>query len=356
MANPDHLAILKQGVEVWNKWRKQNPNIRPDLSAADLFETELAGINLSKADLSACVLLLANLAGANLVGTDLTLADLRASHLVNANFENAVLLEANLRDAVLDSANLRNALIAYANFSNANLSGVNLSKASCQGTIFADVDLSAVKGLKSVKHEDSSTIGINTLYKSKGKIPEEFLRGCGVPDQMIQYAISLTVTAIEYYSCFISYSHKDEEFARRIYNDLQASGVRCWFAPQDIQAGKKIHHQIDEAIKVYEKMLLVLSLSSMDSDWVQNEIIIARKKEDELGRQMLFPISIVPYSDIKSWVIDSKEGRDIACEIREYFIPDFSCWKYDHDSYTKAFRQLLINLKSSDSVNDWRGA
>ena len=51
MANPEHLKILKQGVEVWNKWRRGNPDIRPDLSEANLTEADLVDANLKGADL-----------------------------------------------------------------------------------------------------------------------------------------------------------------------------------------------------------------------------------------------------------------------------------------------------------------
>ena len=51
MANPKHLNLLKQGVEVWNRWREQNPEIRPDLTQADLREANLGLANLSGADL-----------------------------------------------------------------------------------------------------------------------------------------------------------------------------------------------------------------------------------------------------------------------------------------------------------------
>jgi len=36
MANPEHLEILKQGVEVWNEWRKEDNEVQPDLSKSDL--------------------------------------------------------------------------------------------------------------------------------------------------------------------------------------------------------------------------------------------------------------------------------------------------------------------------------
>ena len=74
---------------------------------------------------------------------------------------------------------------------------------------------------------------------------------------------------IEFHSCFISYSTKDQEFAERLHADLQAKGVRCWFAPHDIKAGMKIHEQIDQAIRVHEKLLLILSEHSMISEWVR---------------------------------------------------------------------------------------
>jgi len=63
------------------------------------------------------------------------------------------------------------------------------------------------------------------------------MRGAGVPDEFITYMRSLVGRAIKFYSCFISYSFKDQEFADRLYADLQAKGVRCYLASKDIQVG-----------------------------------------------------------------------------------------------------------------------
>ncbi len=76
-------------------------------------------------------------------------------------------------------------------------------------TILGNVDLSEAKGLETVVHAGPSTIGIDSIFRSKGKIPEIFLRGAGVPEGFINYMKSLVVNPIEYYSCFISYSSKD---------------------------------------------------------------------------------------------------------------------------------------------------
>jgi hypothetical protein len=75
---------------------------------------------------------------------------------------------------------------------------------------------------------------------------------------------SLTDTALEFYSVFISYSTQDQAFADRLHADLQARGIRCWFAPHDIQGGRKIHEQIDQPIRIYDR-LLILSNVSMNS-------------------------------------------------------------------------------------------
>jgi hypothetical protein len=151
---------------------------------------------------------------------------------------------------------------------------------------------------------------------------------------------------IEFYSCFISYSTKDQEFAERLHADLQAKGVRCWFAPEEMKGGRKLHEQIDEAIRLHDKLLLILSEHSMSSNWVKTEIANAREREKREGKQLLFPITLVPFEAIKQWkLFDADIGIDSAREIREYFIPDFSNWK-NHDSYQTAFQRLVKDLKA----------
>jgi hypothetical protein len=151
---------------------------------------------------------------------------------------------------------------------------------------------------------------------------------------------------IEFYSCFISYSTKDQEFAERLYNDLQGNGVRCWFAPHDIQGGRKIHEQIDEAIRLHDRLLLILSEDSMKSEWVKTEIAKARKREVREGKRVLFPVRLVEFEAMRDWeCFDGDTGKDSGREIREYFIPDFSDWK-NHDAYQAAFQRLVKDLKA----------
>jgi hypothetical protein len=127
---------------------------------------------------------------------------------------------------------------------------------------------------------------------------------------------------------------------------MQDEHLRVWFAPEDIKAGEKLHEQIDKAIQVYDKLLLILSEASMNSEWVKAEIHRARQKEKG-GKRVLFPIRLVSFEAIEQWRAPyGSQPKDMANEIREYFIPDFSNW-IDHDAFEVAFKRLLKDLKAS---------
>jgi len=409
MANTEHFAKIKEGVEAWNAWRKQDPETVPDLTGADLrghtadlvradlnrailsdanFRmANLSGADLSRADLHDADLRFANLSEADLSRTDLSRAKLREASLVGANLGRARLTDANLSFAKLGDSNLSEASLSnvrlsgawlvQADLSRADLTGADLTGANLSGadlssadlfatnlsraivsetnfdaatvgdTTFGNNDLRETKNLETAQHRGPSTIGIDTIYLSQGKIPLAFLRGAGVPENLIEYIPSLVAPgAIQFYSCFISYSTKDQEFADRLHADLQDKGVRCWFAPHDIQAGRKIHEQIDVAIRTHEKLLLILSIDSMNSEWVKAEIRKARKRERTEKKRVLFPVRLVSFEAIRDWeLFDADEGKDLAAEIREYYIPDFSDWK-NHDPYTEGLRNLLRDLKA----------
>ena len=338
MANPEHLAILKQGVEVWNQWREENPEIQPDFMEAELFNEDLSGADLSKARMFKATLPGVNLSKANLHRAFLSNANLRRVKFDRADLSSADLTDADLRIASLSDSNLRYAHLEGVNFYEASLQGADLNFAFVAYTIFGDVDLKNTLGLETIQHRASSSIDIHTLYRSQGNIPEVFLRGCGVPDQMIEYARSLTATPIQYYSCFISYSHKDEELAQRIHNDLQASGVRCWFASHDLKIGDKIRATIDESIRFHDKLLLMLSEHSVQSNWVEHEVEHALDRERIEKKNILFPVRL------DESVMDSTTGW--AGNVRrQRHIVDFTRWK-DHDFYKRAFDRLLRDLKA----------
>ena len=166
MANEEQLAILRQGVEVWNKWRQENPAERIDLSDAELGESKLSGVNLNQArlrktdlykadlsgaDLSRTNLRKANLFQTNLTGSNLNKASLKQANLGGANLGKASLIEANLSDAELRGANLGNAdlgkaslyqaRISFASLRGANLSEANLTSANLNRADLTGADL-----------------------------------------------------------------------------------------------------------------------------------------------------------------------------------------------------------------------
>jgi uncharacterized protein YjbI with pentapeptide repeats len=373
MANPEHLEILKQGVDFWNKWRAENPNIRPDLRNATLVlryltETNGSGRNngklsrsgvfyidmplhridfreadLSGSDLTGAILTEANLARANLISanlceTHLVFAKLREANLSGANLFRADMWGANLYRTSLNGVDLREADIIQVDLHEVDLNGANLREAQMANCSLINVDLSVTKGINRVIHLGPSSIDIATIYRSEGNIPESFLRGAGVPDNFIEYMSSLTSKALDFYSCFISYSSQDQEFAELLYADLQKRGVRCWFAPEDMKIGDKIRQRIDQSIRIHDKLLLILSKNSINSEWVEDECEVAYEEERKRKKTVLFPVRIddAVIDTDQAWAAKLKRSRHIG---------DFTLWK-DHDAYQKSFERLLRDLKA----------
>ena len=347
MADEKHLAILKQGVETWNQWHEENWNIRPDLSEADLSGADLSGADLSEADLSG-----ANLNGANLRGSDLHGAD-----LIGANLREAILRGANLHGADLSRTDLRKADLRGVNFFNVNVFGAILHKAFFGSAIISDTDFSEAVSIETLQHISPSVIGTDTLRKSKGKLPESFLRGCGLSDYEIEtaklYNPDLTndeITSILYRvyelrasrplqisPLFISYSHGDSLFVDRLEEKLNANGIRFWRDVHDATSGR-FEKQVDRAIRHHPTVLLILSEHSTGSDWVEWEVTKARELEKETDRDVLCPIALDD-----SWKTCNWPGR-IMNQVMDYNILDFSAWESD-DVFDGMFNRLHKGLE-----------
>ena len=309
-----------------------------DLSDVDLIDANLSGARLSEADLS----------GAYLNGANLRQADLSQAYLSETNLSQAYLSEANLNEAYLgktdlSGANLNEADLTEANLNGADLSGVNLRETDLSSvllneTIFARNDLSTAKGLETIRHFGPSTVDVKSIVLPQGQALTAFLRGVGFSDTFIDYLPSLSQDAFQYYSVFISYSTRDDDFVKHLYADLQKKGVQCWFAPHNMKIGDKIRSRIDESIYLHDKLLLVLSRSSIQSIWVEKEVETAFDKERMHNYQVLFPIKldeVITQTKI-GWAGDIRRQRHIG---------DFTRWK-DHDAYQQAFKRLLGDLKA----------
>jgi len=325
MANPEHFKILNQGVEAWNKWRSE-----------ENWVADLSGLDLSRRDLSGFDFCSATLHRVTFTGANLRRAKFRQSRLLDSNFTAANLSECDFTFAALD----------HVKFVGCDLTSANFFKGEMGYTIFAFTSFKETVGLKTCRHLAPTSIDLDTLCRSE-HLPEEFVRGCGLPEGMLDLARSIrSGPAIQWQSCFISHSTKDEEFARRLDSRMRQANMRVWFAPEDIKGGTKLHEQLFEAIQIHERLLLVLSEHSIKSEWVMAEIRKAREVEKRENRRKLFPVRLVNFDTLRAWTcFDADTGMDLAAEVRQYFIPDFSNWK-DHDAFEKAFAKLQHDLST----------
>lgn len=392
MANAEQLDLLKQSAEIWKMWRTDNIGVEIDLSGADLREADLSNSDLSHADLRGAHLTRANFREANmkdvlLKGSDLRKANLTRANLLRADINHAFLKEANISMSELTGANLSGTQLVRADFTGANLteanlheadlteailSGTNLSRADLSNTnlsktilynaimdrtILSFNDLGSSIDLGQILHQGPSSIGLETLHLSRGRIPEIFLQGCGLSDADIEYAklsnpdlsneeinkilyrmYDLRATqALQISPLFISYSHGDGPFVDKLEKHLNNKGIRFWRDIHDMKAGR-IEAQIDRAINQNRIVLLVLSEHSLRSDWVEHEVRTARELEKEMGRDVLCPVALD-----ESWK-DSKWEKHVMEQVMKYNILDFSAWR-DNSKFGDMFRKLIDGLE-----------
>jgi len=363
-----------------------------DLSGADLSDADLREANLSEADLTRANLNGANLSHAFVREANFSQANLLAANLRNANFSHANMGDANLMVANFGGSDLSGANLSKANLTRAQLSGVRLRRADLSGarltgahliksnlveakfvgadligtdlsgaslgiTVFANSDLSSVIGLESVDHRGPSHISMDTFILSEGKIPEVFLRGCGLSEADIEYAKLSNpdlgteginkmlhkiqelraAQALQISPLFISYSHANSLFVDKIGSRLAEKGIRYWRDVHETKPGR-IEKEIDRAIRQHPKVLLILSQHSMQSDWVEHEVKEARKLEKETGRNVLCPVVLDD-----SW----KSGRwpkPVTEQIMDSSVLDFSAWR-DNSRFEDMFHKMIDGLE-----------
>lgn len=335
MANEEHLAKLLEGVEVWNRWRKENPDARPDLSEANLrgidfretvYFADLRGTDLRSADLAGVNLSNGRLRGADLTEVDFTGADLTEADLISADLTSAKITAADFRHALL---------------------GV---------TSLCGLDLSQTRRLDSVHHALPSHISTSTFEASHGKIPAAFLRGCGLSDWEIEtvklwnrklgeqertailYEISRLQgeSPIRVNPLFISYSHADTAFVLSLETRLDQERIRYWRDVHEMKAGR-METQIDRALRLHPTVLLVLSAESIESDWVVWEVKKARELEQQLERDVLCPLALDDAWKMARW------PERLRYQVEEYSIVDFSQWR-EPGGMDNAFQKLLDGL------------
>jgi hypothetical protein len=144
----------------------------------------------------------------------------------------------------------------------------------------------------------------------------------------------------EYYSCFISYSSRDQEFITRLSRDLTKCGVNCTAGDHELRIGAPIRAGIDQLIDEHDKVLLILSRRSLGSARVEREVEKVFEMEVERRRAILMPIKLdnAVMSQPAGWGAHLRRGRTIG---------DFRKWR-DSAQYRDALAFLLRDLRRSN--------
>jgi hypothetical protein len=311
MADQRHLKKLNEGVIAWNKWRNEHQEILPDLRKAKLHGKTLTGIDFRH--------------------TNLDNADLSNANLCSASLNSASLCQTNLSEA-----KLRNAVFHKTCFKETILQHTNFYKAFLLETAFLNVDLNEAINLETAVHLGPSTLGVDTIQRSRGNIPDAFLIGAGVSEQLLACIHSFGRAPFDYYTCFISYSSHDQHFVEILCQDLRKAGVLCWYAPESLKAGEKFLLEITEAVQSREKLIVVLSKYALNSDGVKQEVMLARQRESNGKREVLLPIRL------DRTYLNSKIDWAVALRKRRH-IRSFENWEYPAH-YQKMLNELLEDL------------
>lgn len=319
MPNPEHVKIFKQGAAAWNKWRRDHNAEGADLSATDLSKTvdlrdydlddaDLRRANLRKLDLREVGLHGADLRGAHLIETNLSGMDLSGIRFYGVALRRANLVRANLHAAHLDASDLRGADLTGANLEavglyNTDLRGADLTRTDLTGAILASAkvgwtnfdgaNLGATTGLDALIHRGPSRITLDTIYRSRGRIGQGFLKKAGAPASLVHVATSLANNPRLMLSCTIAYAPADRSLRDHLVADLAAEGIEVWDFPRHADWVRPTWDDRATGRDV-DKVIVICSHTSLKNRDVLKSIEWAHKRQTE-HNHVLFPIDLDGY-------------------------------------------------------------
>lgn len=243
MPNQEHFARLKQGVFKWNEWRRVNPQIKPDLTKANLNDADLAWANLRDAKLNGAILSRANLNRADLKG-----ADLRGANLISA------MIFADLSGANLSDANLTGANLIQANLRGAKLVGTDLSKANLSFADLRNANLMHVVNFKEVKLTGANLSGTILSKEKLNKIKQVEMFMSQIPSRsLLEYA-----KTPDMFLLWLTLNERCKRLGKRLKERLAYWSEPDYWSLASEQTGNEFNETIEQAITDYNVALFEL--------------------------------------------------------------------------------------------------
>ena len=410
MANPEHVEVARSGAAAIAVWREEHPREPLDLSQADLSGCDLRGAALLAARLGGADLSEASLAGADLRSSTFIAADLRAADLAEASASGALFGGADLRAADLTGVDLRGAELAEADLSDAQLAGADLRAADlyrvdlhravlrecdlrradlraavfadtilagallnearlfetvfartivdgadfdgacCGWTEWLDLDLSEARGLDRLRHLAASTVGLDTIYRSRGRLPLAFLRGCGLAENFIANVESLTRRSLTYHTCFLSHSPEDEPLARKLLKRLQDRGIRCWLDEQRPESDESGAARPFSGLRRSDKLVVCVSRHLVQTPSARRQIERGLAAEEQLLHERGVPVEILLPLDLDG-SLESTEW-DAGDVLRRRIVASFVRSGTDGEKFDQQLERLIRMLTASPGASD----
>ena len=240
------------------------------------------------------------------------------------------------------------------------MSEARFHEAAFGGCTVANIDLGAAQGIGHAYHLSPSTIGTSTLELTGALLAQRteaqqdevfaFLRKAGVHDELITTMRRWVVNPIEFYSCFISYSHADQGFARRLYDSLQGRGIRCWLDEHQVLPGDNIYDAVDRGVRLWDKLLLCCSEAALTSWWVGKELGTAFEKEREFSARRGSKVEIVIPLNLDGYMFSWTDGK--ATSLRERYAPSFLGWETDANIFNEQVGRVIASLRSDAGARE----
>jgi hypothetical protein len=357
MRDSDLMGAMLRRANLSGCYLNPSHLYRADLREADLTRALLNGANLRGADLRGAnlenaILDSAILSDANLTGANLTGAILSRSNLTGANFTDANLTGANFNGADLKRTNVSGATLQSTDFYEAVLNDVTTLGTRFSGcvvgyTVFQNCDLSEAQGLEQMRHDAPSTVGMDTLFLSRGTIPAAFLLGTGAPENLIAFQQSIKDAPPLGGEYFISCAEADVPFAQKLQADLRSHGVRSWVFAENFRGNALVdrrstseEEEVERWVRHYDKLILVCSQAGLDSETVRNDLTQAKDLQQRRDEWLVYLVD-------PDGTLDQPRARAARNLTYEHVVFDLRGHDSNADNYQQEILKLAESLKQS---------